>query len=114
VTTLDEIATDPRVAANLDLRDRGILIARCASVLAALSAPLLNGDQKYAPVGVEAPPNEKLLTVREVAELLGFAQGYVYELCRRNEIRAMHKGKYWRVRSCEVARFVEAHQKATT
>jgi excisionase family DNA binding protein len=110
--SLDQIAADPMVATSLDVADRATLITRCASVLAALSASLLStGDQRKAPAGAEAVPGEKLMTVREVAQLLGFTPGYVYELCRTDELHAMHRGKYWRVRACEVARFIEAHEK---
>jgi hypothetical protein len=89
--SLDQIAADPMVATSLDVADRATLITRCASVLAALSGSLLNaGDQRKAPAGAEALAGEKLMTVREVAQVLGFTPGYVYPSTRSSRISHRH------------------------
>jgi excisionase family DNA binding protein len=85
---------------------RSILVARCAAVLAALSASgLAPADQQPIQNHQVAVP-EHLLTVSEVGEILGFARGYTYELVRRGDIRAVHRGRYWRVTPAAIEEFI--------
>jgi len=67
---------------RLSRESRSALLSRCAAILAALSALDEPSTGDHIAAGGPAEP-ERLLTVPEVAELLGFARGYVYELLRR-------------------------------
>src|SRR6516225_2372607 len=73
------------------------LVKLLADVFARLIAPLPATPADQREVAVEPAVRAKLLTVPEVADILGFAPGYTYELVRRGEIRAVHYGKYWRL-----------------
>jgi len=107
MTSLDQLARDPYQASLVPLAERYTLIVRCASIIDALArttTEIITNQQR-----VPAAPTlegEALLTIAEVATILRFTRGYTYELVRRGEIRAMHKGKYWRVRKSEVEKFI--------
>jgi len=107
MVTLDELARDPTRAASLPPGERNVLIARCAAIVMALTATTNNAvtNQQSAQT-TSTVKDEPLLTVVEVAEILRFGRSLVYELVRRGEIRAMHQGKYWRIRRSEVERFI--------
>jgi len=109
IGSLDELAANPALAAALSAAERSRLLARAASALAALSAVDAPADVAHD----DAPPRPafgQLLTVDEVAEILGFARGYVYELVRGGQIRAVHHGKYWRVATSAVEDFIREHE----
>jgi len=113
--TLDEISRDPARAADVPSAEKNRLIAQCAAIVMALtratSDMVMNAkSEQVAPM----VPEERLLTVDQVAAILGFASSYVYELLRRGEIRGMHHGKYWRIRRSEVQEFIAKHEGATT
>lgn len=59
---------------------------------------------------IEEPTHEsgQPLTVPQVAELLGFARGYTYEPLRSGEIRALRRGRYWRVTPQSVEDFIRS------
>lgn len=107
---LDDLAREPNRAIGLSREHRGLLLSRCAAILAALSAPDDGVAGAGPEVGEPEQERERLLTVPEVSELLGFARGYTYELLRRGEIRALHHGKYWRVRQSALAEFIENYE----
>jgi len=107
---LDDLAREPNRAAGLSREYRGLLLSRCAAILAALSAPDDGAPGAGAEVAEAEPERERLLTVPEVSELLGFARGYTYEQLRRGEIRALHHGKYWHVRQSALAEFIENYE----
>jgi len=106
---LDDLAREPARAAGLSRESRSALLSRCAAILAALSALDEPPPDDHTAAGGLAEP-ERLLTVPEVAELLGFARGYVYELLRRGDIRALHHGKHWRGRPAAVAEFIRSYE----
>jgi excisionase family DNA binding protein len=113
--TLDEISRDPTRAAEVPSAEKSRLIAQCAAIVMALtratSDMVINAkSEQVAPM----VPEERLLTVDQVAAILGFASSYVYELLRRGEIRGMHHGKYWRIRRSEVEKFIAKYEGATT
>jgi excisionase family DNA binding protein len=95
--------------------DRSRLIAQCAAIIVSLTCTttdtVANQQSDQTPPAVE---DERLLTVDQVAEILGFASSYVYELLRRGEIRALHHGRYWRVRPAEVEKFIAQHEGRVT
>jgi excisionase family DNA binding protein len=105
---LDDLAREPARAASLSRESRNLLLSRCAAILAALSA--LDEPASDERGGAADPERDRMLTVPEVAELLGFARGYTYELLRRGEIRALHHGKYWRISPTAVAEFIRSHE----
>ena len=84
-------------AIDISTLNREELVKLLAEVFARLigPAPATSADQREP--AVEPAVRAKLLRVPEVAEILGFAPGYTYELVRRGEIRAVHHGKYWRL-----------------
>ena len=109
--SLDEIACAPERAADISEPTRSALLARCAAVLAALSASgLTRVEHQPSESYRAADPEQRLLTVTEVGEILRFARGYTYELVRRGEIRALHHGKYWRISLAAVEEFIAKHE----
>jgi excisionase family DNA binding protein len=111
--SLDEIACAPERAAKLSELTRSILVARCAAVLCALSAPGLARVEQQ-PNENQAGDRERLLTVIEVADILRLARGYTYELVRRGEIRALRHGKYWRLSPTAVEEFIRKNENVGT
>ena len=109
--TLDELAGDPSKAALLSAEGRGQLLARCAAVLAALSAASVSAPEHstHAPVQ-DAPDPHRLLSVREVATATGFARSYVYELLRRGDLPAVRHKKYVRVRAAALEQWIASHE----
>jgi len=67
---LDDLAREPARAAGLSRESRSALLSRCAAILAALSALDEPSTDDHIAAGGPAEP-ERLLTVPEVAELLG-------------------------------------------
>jgi excisionase family DNA binding protein len=85
-------------------------LAQIAAAQSALTARLLGATAAppQAPAAPAQPPQEKLLTVPEVAKILGFSPGYTYALLRSGQIAAFHHGKFWRVRASVVDEFIRA------
>lgn len=107
--TLDDIAQSPTLAAELSAAERNRLITRCAAVLSALSAPMAaDGQHRTTP---EAEPPPCLLSVPQVAELLGFRPSHVYQMIRQGDLPAVRHGKYVRVRAEAVGDFVAVHER---
>lgn len=48
----------------------------------------------------------KLLGVEDVANIIGFTPSEVYELLRTGQIKAMKRGKAWRVRPSAIEAFL--------
>ena len=97
---------------KLDDLNREQLVAVLADALARLIstsiAPSTTTDSHRA----DEP--ERLLTVSEVGEILGFARGYTYELVRKGEIRALHHGKHWRITPAAVEEFIAKNEGSRT
>ena len=95
-----------------------MLIIQCSAIVMALTGAATDSVISQQPVETvptaQNVPDDRLLTVDHVAEILGFAASYVYELLRRGEILGMHHGKYWRVRRSEVERFIAKHEGTAT
>lgn len=49
----------------------------------------------------------KLLTVKEVAEMLGMHEVTIRDKCREGEIPAIKMGKYWRVKEDDLNKWLE-------
>ena len=115
--SLDEVLADPGRARTLPRSVRNDLLALCAAVIVALSSGDDSAEAKpNAQAALAAEPKQRagdnLLTVPEVAEILGFARGYVYEIVRRGQIRAVHHGKYWRITIAAVEEFIRENEGA--
>ncbi len=110
--SLDELVRDPNRAANLPPEARASVLLRCAAVLAALSAPMvdLTVVAQHVPTRPEqATDDTQLLTAAQVAERTGFARSYVYQLLRRGELRAVRRGKYVRVTVAALQAWIASH-----
>lgn len=55
---------------------------------------------------------ERLLSAREVAELLGFAAGTIVDWAERGEVPAFKIGGRLRFRESEIAAWIEAQRRA--
>jgi excisionase family DNA binding protein len=88
-----------------------MLIAQCAAIILSLTC---NTTSSAAHLQTDPPPAapkaDQLFTVEEVASRLKLSKARIYELVRTGEIRAMHQGKYWRVRPTEVERFIAKNE----
>jgi excisionase family DNA binding protein len=76
-------------------------------------APNGYGETPFgAPVVRDPPPDpgphERLLTVREVAALLGVSTALICRLCERNELRSLRIGGALRFQEEAVQRFLAA------
>jgi excisionase family DNA binding protein len=116
--SLDDNARNTSLAAVIPPGYRNVLIARCAAIIAELAKPTTDivtdqqGDLKWK--ATAAIKEDRLLTIAEVAEIIRFTRGHTYELVRSGELRAMHKGKYWRVRKSEGEKFITDHEGIAT
>jgi|GEM_PF-6979578 len=111
VPSLDELARDPARAATLPPGAAAALLVQCAAVQTVLAARVASAQISAAAPSVEPADcaAETMLTIPEVARILGFARGYTYELVRRGDIRALHHGKYWRIPKTAVDDFIRAN-----
>lgn len=105
VPTLDDLSRDPQVAAGLPLAAIAMLQTRCAAALSALAAAVLEHEVDES----DKTAGDALLTIAEVAQRLGLARSYVYELARTKQIPVMRVGRYVRVKASEVERFIASH-----
>lgn len=53
---------------------------------------------------------ERLLNARELAELLGMSQDYVYELAASGELPSFKIGGYRKFRASDVEQWLERHR----
>lgn len=75
-----------------------------ATLLARIITIFLNGARQIQ------PDPDQLLTIAQVAELLGVPKAYAYELARRGELPKIRVGpKYIRVRLSEVKPWLDGH-----
>jgi excisionase family DNA binding protein len=93
--SLDALAADPRRAAAVSPSAAGELLAQLAGLQSLLLSRLLVVEvQSSSP----RPPDDRLLTIPEVAERLSVPPAYAYELARRGELPTVRVGrKYIRV-----------------
>jgi len=105
IPSLDEIARDATRAQGLPLAAIAMLQTRCAAALSALAAAVLEHEVDES----DKTAGDALLTIAEVAQRLGLARSYVYELARTKQIPVMRVGRYVRVKASEVERFIASH-----
>ena len=106
------VLADPSWVSEVPAESVPSLMAHCAAIQSALAARLAatrteNDDGK--PLDRESAQME-LLTVAEVAKLLGVPKGYVYDLTRRGELSSVKFGKYVRVEFRVVQEWIEQHR----
>lgn len=58
---------------------------------------------------VVAPPNDPLLTVREVATIMRVSNMTVYRLIRDGSLPATRVGKNFRIRNADVGNYLDSH-----
>lgn len=58
---------------------------------------------------VVAPPNDPLLTVREVATIMRVSNMTVYRLIRDGSLPATRVGKNFRIRNADVGSYLDSH-----
>ena len=79
-----------------------VLLLRCrvgsAAVIAAAAGTVAPAPAERTSEAPKTTAVEEMLTVPEVAELLGLTKAYVYEMVRRAILPAVRYGKYVRVR----------------
>jgi excisionase family DNA binding protein len=94
----------------LDAEAARSFLLRCAAVLTAIATVRPAASE---PVVCDAPPpDDRLLSVPEAAQFLGFANSYVYELIRRGEFPAVRRGKYVRIRRSALLLWVARKESA--
>jgi excisionase family DNA binding protein len=92
-------------AASIPVADIPAALAALAALQTALAARLLTTGRACDSPSATSEP-ERLLTVSDVARILGFARGYVYELVRAGHINAIRAGKYVRIRPSAIEQFL--------
>jgi excisionase family DNA binding protein len=105
--SLDQIASDPKLAGDLDEATVVALLGPGYIAVAALEARrlVLSVEMKeHAPAGHEPAP--RLMTAAEVSERLGFKLAYVYELARAGKIRSLQEGKYIRFTEAALLEYI--------
>jgi excisionase family DNA binding protein len=68
---------------------------------------------EYQMTNIEQPPEQVLLTVQEVAEILRVSPSWVYEHTRercKHRIPGIRLGKYWRFIEADVVAWVAAQR----
>lgn len=83
IPTLDEISRTLSSAASLPRGARGELIARCAAIIAALSAPLLTSEPPTEVNGQDAAAEEVWLSADEAAAILHKPRRWLFRNSRR-------------------------------
>ncbi len=94
--TLTDLLQEPQRAAELPPEAVTPLMAQCAALQSTLAARLAT----VQPVSFPPPSpqdTERLLTVPEVAEVLGVHPSYVYEVARSGKLPIVRLGKYVRI-----------------
>jgi excisionase family DNA binding protein len=109
VPTLDEVARDPARAATIPAEQRGAMIGLAAAAIAALSVPSVTPTAQAEQPG--EPETDRLLTVPQAAELMGFAPSYVYEMARRGDLPSVHRKKYVRIRRSAIDKWIADNER---
>jgi excisionase family DNA binding protein len=100
---------------SLGASEVAALLTQLAALENALSARLLAVSSAHPPQAQQpecAPrvDRERLLTVPQAASTLGFTRSYTYYLVRSQQLRAVHHGKYWRIRPAALEEFIGEHE----
>ena len=108
--TLDELIAQPERSAEVTADDRRRLVRQLAALILTLescpAAPELGHERAPA----STSNDDRLLNAAEAATQMGFARGYVYELIRRHELRAVRRGKYVRIPQSAILEWAQAHR----
>src|SRR5262245_859907 len=87
--TLDAIAADPMTAASLTATKRAALLAQCAVVMAALTAPMVASEDVR---GSTPDLSLEVMTTRELADKWGMSEAKIRDLCRNGRLPAKKLG----------------------
>lgn len=92
VPTLDEMAADPTLADGLPLETLGALYRLVARLEADVRARLLTAGA--TPADTQTPaPEDRYLTMREIAKLTSLSLSYCYELARLGDLPVRRMGR---------------------
>ena len=108
---LAKLVANHELAATLPPTVIPALLAEVERLKAALWMRLVTSLIDSARTNPE-PAAPRLLTVPQVAELLGVPAGNLYAVVRRGELRAIRLGKYVRVDPAEFKKWLAQHQLA--
>jgi excisionase family DNA binding protein len=101
--TLDELLHDPELARSLSRKELAAAYQHAARLEADLRALLLT-----APTETSGEAMSKLLTLPAAAAQLGVPKSKLYELARRGELPVVKLGKYVRVRTADLEKWIDA------
>src|SRR5262245_18359938 len=108
---LVRIIADPARLANLGLEQLLEALVRLERMKAELWVCLLSGPQAaQAKDQAAAAIADQLLTVPDVASETQFTDAYVYVAVRRQELAAVRKGKYFRIRRGDLQAWLEGRK----
>ncbi len=110
IPTFDQLAADPARAASLPLEVVEALLSQCHVIEGALLTRLLAAQARADGQPEASGEGDRLLTIAEVADLLGVPKGYAYELARRGDLPTVRFGKYVRVAISALREWVARHQ----
>ena len=105
---LDQIRIDPQGLTKLSKEEICELIGEIAVLDAKLRqrlSELINDGKKQSNSSFDS-----LLTVEEVAQRLSLKKQYVYRLIKNNELPTVHAGKYKRIDTADLQKWILQHK----
>jgi excisionase family DNA binding protein len=108
---LTQIAANPGRVTDLRVEDIPGVLGALEQLRAALWARMVRTPEP--PVRAAADTGDELLTVTEAAAELKFTTAYVYEAVRRQQLGAVRKGKYVRIRRGDLQAWLEGRRPRT-
>ena len=111
--SLDQIASDPKLASELDEATVVALLGPGYIAVAALEARrLVLSVELKEHATAKREPASRLMTAAEVAERLGFKLAYIYELARGGKISSLREGKYIRFTEAALSEYIAGNGSA--
>ncbi len=107
--TLADLLHEPQRMAEVPPEALPPLMAQCAALQSALAARLAAVKPDTPPQPTQEP--ERLLTVPQVAELLGVHPSCVYEVARSGKLPTVRVGKYVRIAPSALREWLAQHKK---
>jgi excisionase family DNA binding protein len=108
--SLDQLAAEPALVATVPLDALADLYRRAAALEAIVRARLVTAVAARPTSSTDPSIPDRLLTIPQVAEILGVPKSYAYELARQRRLPALRFGKYVRVGPAALATWLTEHQ----
>ena len=102
--TIDELLHDPELARSLSRKELAAAYQHAARLEADLRALLMTAPAETS----SGEAVNKLLTVPAAAAQLGVPKSKLYELARRGDLPVVKLGKYVRVRTADLEKWIDA------